>query len=725
MAEQQEFRINITVNTTQAEHGLDSVKHHALEANAALELLKKGFEALEFVVSAPIEQFLKLKETTEELINEYDALFNAQAKIGAQLHQYGEGAAAVAEHLEHLAHEIVETSRLTLVQVKSGQAAALASDLQGEALDRVLKVAVNVARFFDLDYRQAVDKVTKATETGTLQIGRFQRAITLTDDTTKRTASVLDALEERYSHFAEGGADGVIALDKAFEHLREVVGQILSESPQVKRFFEGMAAAVHHLTEELIDNKEQFSQAFGAVFVASFTVAKTAAIAFYKVLKDVINGILDFVAFLQTSTLGSILGMEQLTGVTADEFRRTRDEVKDLKAELSVTSGVARRMADMFRPIETIKKDLEAAEAKAHDARDALLGLGDAGDTISQLTLTLDTFTDAIEGAANVFQHFGDKANATPGSSIIPAGLKIGPQLGDYVTMGAKIAESIENVGETAQDSQPHIERLTVEMKAFFESLQPTIRPGAKLEQVRNQIDLLQRELSQKNKKGDPRYGVEPFTPEELRRAYDEATVAILKDAKDVASGWEVAMAQTRLAAEDNAKAIRDIFAATVDGITNLVVALETNSRDAWRGIARDAILEINRIIVQMLVLKAISAIAGSFSAGGSSDFTPGAGAGSGTAGKNAVGAGLEYRAEGGPVLSGRRYIVGERGPEFFVPKESGTVVPQQGWQQPKVTIVNVADRDEVRKQLDSGELDDVVVNIVRRYQSRTVRQRG
>jgi phage-related minor tail protein len=34
-------------------------------------------------------------------------------------------------------------------------------------------------------------------------------------------------------------------------------------------------------------------------------------------------------------------------------------------------------------------------------------------------------------------------------------------------------------------------------------------------------------------------------------------------------------------------------------------------------------------------------------------------------------------RAEGGPVMGGRAYLVGERGPELFVPGMSGSVVPR------------------------------------------------
>ncbi len=34
------------------------------------------------------------------------------------------------------------------------------------------------------------------------------------------------------------------------------------------------------------------------------------------------------------------------------------------------------------------------------------------------------------------------------------------------------------------------------------------------------------------------------------------------------------------------------------------------------------------------------------------------------------------FRAEGGPVAAGRGFIVGEKGPELFVPKMDGMIVP-------------------------------------------------
>jgi phage-related minor tail protein len=42
---------------------------------------------------------------------------------------------------------------------------------------------------------------------------------------------------------------------------------------------------------------------------------------------------------------------------------------------------------------------------------------------------------------------------------------------------------------------------------------------------------------------------------------------------------------------------------------------------------------------------------------------------------KNFVFDGL-FKANGGPVSGGNPYIVGERGPELFVPKTAGTIIP-------------------------------------------------
>ncbi len=51
------------------------------------------------------------------------------------------------------------------------------------------------------------------------------------------------------------------------------------------------------------------------------------------------------------------------------------------------------------------------------------------------------------------------------------------------------------------------------------------------------------------------------------------------------------------------------------------------------------------------------------------------------------AGAVIGARAEGGPVLGGERYLVGERGPEIFTPGRSGGITPAGGAPVVNVTI--------------------------------------
>jgi len=92
------------------------------------------------------------------------------------------------------------------------------------------------------------------------------------------------------------------------------------------------------------------------------------------------------------------------------------------------------------------------------------------------------------------------------------------------------------------------------------------------------------------------------------------------------------------------------------------------------------------QIITKMITMSILNAVLGVLpGAGGGGGFGA---AGAGFGGSNAFGSfdaggGLAFggglnlmaRAKGGPVSSGQTYMVGERGPELFVPGRSGTIV--------------------------------------------------
>jgi hypothetical protein len=98
----------------------------------------------------------------------------------------------------------------------------------------------------------------------------------------------------------------------------------------------------------------------------------------------------------------------------------------------------------------------------------------------------------------------------------------------------------------------------------------------------------------------------------------------------------------------------------------------EDSLRQIASGVLVDIANQLIRIFVIEQAINAIKAFLTPFSAS-----TPlGAGGGQvgkfGTLGPNF---GIPQRAKGGPVSSGQTYMVGERGPELFVPGRSGTIV--------------------------------------------------
>jgi len=85
--------------------------------------------------------------------------------------------------------------------------------------------------------------------------------------------------------------------------------------------------------------------------------------------------------------------------------------------------------------------------------------------------------------------------------------------------------------------------------------------------------------------------------------------------------------------------------------------------KDAFRQMASDIIAKLFEVMV-------VQRIVGSFDAA--------AGTGSGIVGGIMKLAGGFFRANGGPVSGNQPYIVGERGPEMFIPNRSGTVIPNK-----------------------------------------------
>lgn len=91
--------------------------------------------------------------------------------------------------------------------------------------------------------------------------------------------------------------------------------------------------------------------------------------------------------------------------------------------------------------------------------------------------------------------------------------------------------------------------------------------------------------------------------------------------------------------------------------------------KDAFASMGRSIISEINKLVAQDIAKRIFGSVGGGSSGGAGGGFLNTA--------LSFVGSLFGgFKAEGGPVMPGKGYIVGERGPEWFMPKTAGSIVP-------------------------------------------------
>ncbi len=151
-------------------------------------------------------------------------------------------------------------------------------------------------------------------------------------------------------------------------------------------------------------------------------------------------------------------------------------------------------------------------------------------------------------------------------------------------------------------------------------------------------------------------------------------------------------------------KAVADSLATTIgEGLTSSFNALIQGSEDfgtSLRRIASGVLIDIaNQLLRVFVIQKAINALSGLFGGGGAGGLSysgvTGSALGTSMLSGNFTATpfstiGLGFRANGGSVRAGSPYVVGERGPELFMPGRSGGIAPTGSFGGAVSVVVNV-----------------------------------
>jgi len=685
-----EYVIRIVIDPSGATDGggkvvntLNEIDNSATEANQSLELLKKGFSALRTVLEAPIDQFLEIKSLVEDLSSEYDNAFLAEERLNSALLLSGQYSKELSDHLIDLASNLASTSRFEDDAIIEGEKLAVLYGKQGDALDRLIAVSVKYAQFMGVSFDSAVVKVARSLETGSIILGRYPVILSAAGDAATKTEEVLSKLEK--IKIGKDLQDDILASQKAFSELREELGRVLNESSFIKAFFIVVGDSINKLTVFVSENKREFQDLFGRVFKASLDVAASSFKIFFDIAQKGFEILLNLIAKLSTSYIGSKLGFEQITGPEVEAFSKATEAVRESQEALRVWKNIPLDESGAVKAtIDKITEGLEANKIKANEARDAMLGLGGTRTSILGLVTEVKDLANRL--------------------SEVPEIPKSVDDLLERITKKTAELEALNK--NTRTEGTPFDPRSLAAKNETVGIGGPTDITDQNALKVYKQIFEAQDKFKTEQQAINVLLGSMTITDEQkdtIKRAYLEMEIAGLQSSTKAADGFTIAFDKIALEAENSSKVVQDVMGVAVGGFTNLLTNLISANRQSWKTIANDAIQEIERIILSQLVLKAISGAGAAFSAGSYAGGSP-----------------APEFAEGGPAQAMRPIKVGERGTELFVPQTNGKIVPNEalGGSEVHITIVNVDDERKIGDFLQSGQADKVILN--RLYENRT-----
>jgi lambda family phage tail tape measure protein len=150
-----------------------------------------------------------------------------------------------------------------------------------------------------------------------------------------------------------------------------------------------------------------------------------------------------------------------------------------------------------------------------------------------------------------------------------------------------------------------------------------------------------------------------------------------------VGEGFNQAMQQYFINAKTQMESGGQMFQAVIGNMEAALDRFARTGKLSFKDLARSIIQDMFAIHLKAQAMQIFKGISSAYTGSATSNLFQGSANYSGGFGG--------YAAEGGDISANKTYVVGERGPELFVPKSSGTVIPNNmlgsmGSNQPSVT---------------------------------------
>lgn len=422
---------------------------------------------------------------------------------------------------------------------------------------------------------------------------------------------------------------------------------------------------------------------------AQETTAARAAPAFTKYIAEL----------AQEARILKIVGAERKVQ------ERTLKALNDLQKEgVKLTPETAKQVEDQIRANEALRAQAELLEAirGPQDEYNQRLAAGNA--LIAQGLITQQELDAFLAGQTE-----------DPAEKIRERNEALKELIQSFEGEGEILQAQIAGQYELAEAHQTVLDlrRQGVELtQAEKEVLVAATKQNAALRDRLRVIESLRQPQQELNKElvilngllTDPAPGV---NVDLVRRRIRDLQIAGLEASTDLGDGFTRAFLKIAAEAENLAAVGEAVVNTFADNATDALVEFARTGEFSFKEFASSVLDDLTRILARLLVVQALSAAFGGFGGG--------AAAAAGAGGANFGG----FRAEGGPVLPGHSYVVGDGGePEVFTPSQPGHITPMSqinSQPQVNVNVTNVTDPNEVPSLIASGRADQDIVNVLAR----------
>jgi TP901 family phage tail tape measure protein len=385
--------------------------------------------------------------------------------------------------------------------------------------------------------------------------------------------------------------------------------------------------------------------------------------------------------------------------------------LQDAREEIEARLERNQALADQKKALEDIKGP-QAQAARDQAALNALLE--DGKITAEEYSAAIDQVAGSLIEAVGTDPFAESLQSLQEQNELLTIQIALGEQAADAraieQSLGRQFTDEEREAVEKLIDSNESL-NLVLDERAQLE--RAATRASRREERLLNQVNLVKRLAEQEAAlialRSDPSTSVEAIG--EIDKALEELTLRQLDASTSLGDGVERAFLRIKQEAEDLAAVGESVVGVFADNATDALVEFAKTGKLSFKDLAASILDDLTRIIARLLIVQALNAAFGALGGG----VTPGAG-------------GLPFggaRQEGGPVQPGRSFLVGEKGPELFIPEGRGNIVPNGGAAPAAPaapagpTIINVMDPEFISQGIASGDSDEHILNVLERNPER------